>query len=129
MNASAMRYSPRVLELFAELPGAGSLPAGNGEIVAGEAVALDRGAWVRFEARLEGGRIADCRFRAWGCPYTLAAAALVTAELRAGPEARSQVIDASRLARELGAPAEKMGRFLVVEDALRSLLARGRRVQ
>ena len=129
MNATASRYSPRVLELFAELPGAGSLPAGSGEIVAGEAVALDRGAWVRFEARLENGRIADCCFRAWGCPHTLAAAALVAAELRARPRPGPHTIDASRLARELGAPAEKMGRFLVVEDALQALMAHERRVQ
>ncbi len=129
MNATASRYSPRVLELFAELPGAGSLPAGSGEIVAGEAVALDRGAWVRFEARLENGRIADCCFRAWGCPHTLAAAAFVAAVLRAGPREGPHGIDASRLARELDAPAEKMGRFLVVEDALRALLAHERRLQ
>ncbi len=54
MNAAASRYSARVLELFAELPGAGSMAAGAGEIVVGEAMALDRGAWVRFEARLDG---------------------------------------------------------------------------
>ena len=129
MNTAASHYSPRVLALFAELPGAGSLPAGGGAVVAGEAVALDRGAWVRFEARLEHGRIADCRFRAWGCPHTLAAAAFVAAELRGRTQAGSHGIDASRLARELAAPAEKMGRFLVVEDALRALLADGRRVQ
>ena len=129
MNAAASRYSPRVLALFADLPGAGPMPAGAGEIIAGEAVALDRGAWVRFEARLEDGRIAECRFRAWGCPHTLAAAAFVATELGSRPQSGRQVIDASRLARELGAPAEKMGRFFVVEDALRALLAHERRVQ
>jgi NifU-like protein involved in Fe-S cluster formation len=129
MNAASSRYSPRVLELFTALPGAGSMPAGAGEIVVGEAVALDRGAWVRFEARLEDGRIAECRFRAWGCPHTLAAAAFVAKELGSNPQPGPHVIDASRLARELGAPAEKMGRFFVVEDALRALLAHERRVQ
>ena len=129
MNAATSRYSARVLELFAELPGAGSMAAGAGEIVVGEALALDRGAWIRFEARLEDGRIAECRFRAWGCPHTLAAAALVATKLGSRPQSRPHVIDASELARELGAPAEKMGRFLVVEDALRALLAHERRVQ
>jgi NifU-like protein involved in Fe-S cluster formation len=128
MNA-APRYSPRVLELFAELPGAGSMPAGAGEIIVGEAAALDRGAWVRFEARLDDGQIAECRFRAWGCPHTLAAAAFVATELESRPQSGRHVIDAARLARELGAPAEKMGRFFVVEDALRALLAHERRVQ
>ena len=129
MSADGTRYSARVLELFSELPGVGALPAGAGEMLAGEAIALDRGAWVRFEARLDGGQIRDCRFRAWGCPHTLAAAALVVAELRAHPQAGPDAMDAARLARELSAPAEKMGRLLVVEDALRALFARGRRVQ
>ncbi len=129
MSSETPRYSSRVLELFAELPGAGALPAGRGEIVAGEALALDRGAWVRFEARLHGGHFQDCRFLAWGCPHTLAAAALAAAAIRSHPELRPAEIDAARLARELSAPADKMGRLLVVEDALRALFAAGGRVQ
>jgi len=129
MNREAGRYSPRVLELFARLPGADPLPPGAGLHVVGEAIALDRGAWIRFDARIEGGRIADCVFRAWGCPHTLAAAAWVAAELRTRPVTDCDSIDASRLARELGAPAEKMGRMLVVEDALGALLERARAVQ
>jgi NifU-like protein involved in Fe-S cluster formation len=122
-------YSEKVLELFRTLPGAGTLPPGEGECACGEAAALDRGAWVRFEARVAGGRIDDCRFRAFGCPHTLAAAALAVRALRALPLERAQAIDAASLARELDAPREKLGRLLVVEDALRALLAEARRVQ
>lgn len=116
-------YSPRVRALFEGLPRAGTLPPG-GPAIAGEAAALHCGAWVRFEARVDRGRIADCRFQAWGCPHTLAAAALVAEELAAGRRP-----DARWLARELGAPASKMGRLLVVEDAMQSLLAEQARVQ
>jgi NifU-like protein involved in Fe-S cluster formation len=128
VSAAGRRYSPRVRALFAELPGAGALAAGPG-VVAGEAIALDRGAWVRFEARVEGGRVADCRFRAWGCPHTLAAAALAAEEVRAAADRASAPPDARRLARELDVPAEKMGRLLVVEDALRALFSGLGRVQ
>jgi hypothetical protein len=124
MSGGGAGYSPRVRALFDALPGAGDLPAG-GRVITGEAAAIDRGAWVRFEARLANGRIADCRFRAWGCPHTLAAAALAAAELAAGAPAP----DARRLARELDAPAGKMGRLLVVEDAMQALLAERARVQ
>lgn len=117
-------YSPRVLALFSALPRAGALPAGDGLIV-GESVALERGAWVRFEARVAAGRIADCRFSAWGCPHTLAAAALVAEALAEGEEAP----DAHHLARELEAPAGKLGRLLVVEDAMQALLSERARVQ
>ena len=124
MSGPATEYGPRVRALFDALPRAGALPAG-GTVIAGEAAAIDRGAWVRFEARVENGRIADCRFRAWGCPHTLAAASLAAAELAAG----GGVPDARRLARELDAPAWKMGRLLVVEDAMQALLAERARVQ
>ena len=129
MSAAILAYSGRVLDLFRTLPGAGSLAAGEGSIVSGEAIALDRGAWVRFEARIDGGRVADCAFRAFGCPHTLAAAALVAESLRARPVGDEPVVDAASLARELGAPPEKMGRLLVVEDALRALIRGAGRLQ
>ena len=129
MTSSAMRYSPRVIELFRNLPATGALPPGAGAIVAGEALALDRGAWVRFEARVDASRISACRFQAWGCPHTLAAAAVAAIRL-AGREADgSRVLPAAELARELDAPAEKMGRLLVVEDAQKALIDSAARVQ
>lgn len=120
-------YSERVLALFQGLPGAGELPAGAGQVVVGESEALDRGAWVRFEARIEDGRVADCRFRAWGCPHTLASAAFACRELLGADSASS--FDAARIARELDVPAEKRGRLLVVEDAARALLAAAARLE
>jgi NifU-like protein involved in Fe-S cluster formation len=129
VSAGLPAYSGAVLELFRELPGAGPLPAGEGAVAHGEAAALDRGAWVRFEARVAGGRIADCVFRAFGCPHTLAAAALAARELCARPLDDAGPIGAESLARELAVPAPKMGRLLVVEDALRALLADARRLE
>lgn len=129
MTQPGTRYSARVLELFRSLPRAGPLPAAPAGVAAAEATALDRGAWVKFEARVEAGRIVACRFRAWGCPHTLAAAALAAGWLEGLPDGGSTHCEAARLARELDAPAEKMGRLLVVEDAARALLAEAARVQ
>ncbi|MGH8130367.1 MAG: iron-sulfur cluster assembly scaffold protein [Steroidobacteraceae bacterium] len=129
MNRDATQYSPRVRDLFARLPGADQLAAGAGAIFSGEAIALDRGAWVRFEARVDGARIADCVFRAWGCPHTLAASAWVASKLRGREVESCSEIDALQMARELEAPAEKMGRLLIVEDALRALLREAGAVQ
>jgi NifU-like protein involved in Fe-S cluster formation len=129
MSLGLPPYSAEVLQLFRELPGAGALPGGGGAVAHGEAAALDQGAWVQFDARVADGRIADCRFRAFGCPHTLAAAALAARELRGRPLKDHDFIDAPRLAQRLVVPAAKMGRLLVVEDAVRALLADARRLE
>ena len=129
MSPGHPRYSPRVRALFRELDGAGDPVAGEGVLVSGEASALDRGAWVRFAARVHGGRFGDFRFRAFGCPDTLAAASYVACRLRGAPLDAVATLGASDLAHELDVPAEKLGRLLVLEDALQALLADLRRVQ
>lgn len=120
---SVGRYSPRVRELFATAPRAGALPAGTGSRRTGEAMALDRGAWARFETRIRGGVVAEARFRAWGCPHVLAACALVAARLEGRAPGEAPGTDAATLAADLEAPPEKLGRLLVVEDAVTALAA------
>lgn len=129
MSADPERYSPRVLELFRRLPGQAPLPAGAGTIARGEALALDRGAWVRFEARLSAGRVVACAFRAWGCPHTLAAAAHCCAAVEGLVIAEARAIPARQLAEILEAPLEKLGRLLVVEDAMHALITNARALQ
>lgn len=129
MTPPEIRYSTRVIELFRTLPRAGALPAARGSIAVGEVVALDRGAWVRFEARVANGLIVDCRFQAWGCPHTLAAAALAAERLAGRRGGEGVDCEAASLARELDAPAGKMGRLLAVADAAKALLAEAAQVQ
>ena len=124
-----MSYSQLVRGLFEQLPGAGALGTGPGQRVQGEAKSLDRSAWVRFEARIDGGRIAECAFRAWGCPHVLAAAARAAAAASGTAAGEGLPTDAHRLAAQLDAPPEKLGRLLVVEDALRAMLAEARALQ
>jgi NifU-like protein involved in Fe-S cluster formation len=116
-------YSQAVRQLFAEAPRSGELPPGPGTRCLGEARALDRGAWVRLEARLLGGAVTDARFRAWGCPHLIAACALATGRLVGKTAGEVGRIDPLELSRELGVPAEKLGRLLVLEDALHGLAA------
>ena len=129
MSRDAPRYSAEVLDLFRRLPHRAPLPAGAGTGASGEALALDRGAWVQFEACLEGGRVAACAFRAWGCPHTLAAAARACAALAGLAGASADAMPARQLAEQLGVPLHKLGRILVVEDAMHALIAHARAVQ
>ena len=80
------------------------------------------GTAIRFELEINGGFVKSARFSAYGCPHTLA----VTAWL-------CEVLEGTRIDAGLpGAPAdwaarfdvptEKLGRLLIVEDALRAAL-------
>jgi NifU-like protein involved in Fe-S cluster formation len=120
----AARYSPVVQQLFAEAPRSGDLPPGQGVRCLAEARALDRGAWVRLEARLQAGIVTDARFRAWGCPHLIAACCLATERLVGKSAAAAGRLDPLELSRELDVPTEKLGRLLVLEDAFCTLAAR-----
>ena len=116
-------YPARVRDLFHAPPAAGPLPAGSGERRVGEAGDAAAGAWIRFEARVADGRIAAARFRAWGCPYVIAAAALVAGRLEGAALADAGEFDLQALAVELDLPPDRLGRLLVVADAARGLAA------
>ncbi|HYK25697.1 MAG TPA: aminotransferase class V-fold PLP-dependent enzyme, partial [Steroidobacteraceae bacterium] len=113
--------------LFRELPRAGTLadPSDPGEggverdtVLHGEAGGPAEEVWVRFHVRLDGDTVKDARFEVRGCPHTLAAAAWIACQLPG--RRRSEGVPGSphEWARQLGVPVEKLGRLLVLEDAL-----------
>ncbi|HET9391110.1 MAG TPA: iron-sulfur cluster assembly scaffold protein [Steroidobacteraceae bacterium] len=118
--------SPLARRLFATLPGAGTLPgpglrnaAASRALVTGEAGSRNDGAWVRFHLSVEQGVVKDARFLAYGCPHTLAVAAWLTGRLR-GRDRTALIPDTPEdWMQALSVPIEKLGRLLVVEDALR----------
>jgi len=82
------------------------------------------GTCVFFELEISGESVRSARFSAYGCPHTLAVVSWV-----------SEVLEGRRLdagvpetpadwARKFEVPAEKLGRLLIVEDALRAALDR-----
>jgi cysteine desulfurase len=78
------------------------------------------GAEVRFELEFDDGFVKSARFSAYGCPHTLAVTAwlcevLEGARIDAGPPGPP-----AEWARKFQVPAEKLGRLLTVEDALRA---------
>ena len=119
--------SPQVRALFAHLLHAGlsgvnDLPAADGQRCAqGEAGHERRGTRVWFGLRLQESTILRACYRAYGCPHTLAACEWLAQELEAGRWA--SLGGPKDWCRVLGIPIVKMGRLLVVEDALRAVLA------
>ena len=124
--SGAHEYSAEVRRLFGRPAHAGALSPGTGATHVAESLALDRRAWTRFEARVESGKVTAMAFRAWGCPHFIAACELAAAWLEGRPLAAAVTLEPDWLAGELQVPADKRGRLLVVEDALRKLAAEGR---
>jgi hypothetical protein len=108
-------------QLFTELPGAGSLPDALG-VIRGEARDADTQTWVRFHLRVENGGVRDARFEALGCPHTLAVVAWLTGQLPGRKLAGLELGAPAAWAEALEVPVEKLGRLLVVEDALQACL-------
>jgi len=109
---------PGVRRLFSSLRHTGALD-GPG-VAIGEAGRQQRGTRVRFALRRHGPDILEARYLAYGCPHTLAVCEWLAQRLEAGEGLR--VGTATDWARQLNIPAAKLGRLLVVEDALRAAL-------
>jgi cysteine desulfurase len=111
-----------VERLFRELPHAGVIPDGAGTVLRGEAGGPNEEVWVRFHLLVDGDSVKDARFEARGCPHTLATAAWLSGELRGRRRDEALRSGPQAWARVLGVPVEKLGRLLVIEDALNASL-------
>ncbi|NGX14811.1 iron-sulfur cluster assembly scaffold protein [Wenzhouxiangella sp. XN24] len=123
MDAGILDYSGEVRHRFETAPRHGRVLAQAHERLAGGAGEPRRGVRVEFEARVRGGRILECRFRAYGCPHVIAAASWVAEHAEGRALDELDWLDPRALAATLEAPAHKLGNLLVVEDAFRACVA------
>jgi hypothetical protein len=114
----------QVRRLFGSLKHAGHLsceePAEGLRTLSGEAGREQRGTRIRFTLLLRGSDPIEVRYQAYGCPHTLAVCEWLAGELECGRGA--SIGGPADWARTLGVPVAKLGRLLVVEDALRNAL-------
>jgi cysteine desulfurase len=114
------RYSEDVLQRLHELPGAGRLED-SVHVLRGRAGDPEQGAAVELDVDVIDGRVAEARFRAFGCPHLLAAASKATEQLRGLDRGQLAAWDWQPLAQELPVPAAKFGRLLTLQDAVRAI--------
>jgi NifU-like protein involved in Fe-S cluster formation len=126
-TSDADALEPQIRALFSALDHAGELtegPAGVGRVIRGEAGREASGTRVRLVLRLVDDRVEAVRYRAYGCPYTLATCEWLARQLEGRPVAHgAEVGSPLEWSERLGLPAAKLGRLLVIEDALRAALA------
>jgi cysteine desulfurase len=97
--------------------------AGTPVQVTGEAGAPGEETWVRFHLTVEDGIVKAARFKAYGCPHTLAVTDLLTRRLAGRTRKDGPPGTPASWTEELSVPVEKLGRLLVIEDALLACFA------
>lgn len=123
---SEAAYSPLVIEHFAEPRNVGRFPPAA-DVITATAGRESQGARFSLSARLREDRIVELRFEAYGCPHCIAAGSLLGERLRGATQPQLRAWDWHEIADDLQVPAEKRGRLLILEDAVRSLAAAWRR--
>ncbi len=111
-------YKDSVRKLFDSPRNAGVFDESK-NVVVGRAGDRSAGATVEFSLAIDGQVIKDAKFRAYGCPHTIAAASYVAANLVGAEVDALAGFDPHRMTEALDFPAEKLGRALIIEDALR----------
>ncbi len=99
--------------------------AGGGSavrILRGEAGREKYGTRVRFELRIQGPRVCAVRYRAFGCPHTLATCEWLARRIEGRLLEEVPGDGPLEWAVALSVPEERLGRLLVIQDALRAAL-------
>ena len=100
-----MKYSDEVLRRVRQPERAGSL---DGEHVGtGEVGTLDEGTVVRIQVRKSGDRIAEARFKVFGCSAAIASASLVAEWLEGAAIDEARQVTPERVVQTLDLPAER----------------------
>ena len=86
--------------------------------VQGEAGSVEHGTWIVIQACVQVGRLQDVKFLAYGCPYTIAACSWMTEKLAGAPVGELLNFAPDGISDKLAIPVEKMGKLLVLKDAL-----------
>ena len=118
---SSVEYSPLVMDLFERRPHAGRMALTLG-VHAGRAGEATRGAEVQFWLKCTLGRIQATSFLAYGCPHTIASASWWAQRVRGLQLGEAEQVGWQEVEYALSVPAEKRGRLLTVEDAMRAAL-------
>ncbi|HEV2701628.1 MAG TPA: iron-sulfur cluster assembly scaffold protein [Steroidobacteraceae bacterium] len=88
----------------------------------GEAGTRSAEAWVRLHLLVSADTVIEARFQALGCPHTLATASWLVGQLAGRRRSQVQPGSPQLWARTLAVPVEKLGRLLIIEDALHAAL-------
>ncbi len=80
--------------------------------------------WVRVQVEVDGETLVAARYDAYGCPHFLAGADWIVERLAGQPAAALTEVATGDAVAALDVPTEKIGKLLVIEDALAACAAK-----
>lgn len=115
-----MNYSDEVLRRVRDPQRVGSLEGAH--VGTGEVGTLDEGTVVRIQVRREGDRIAEARFKVFGCSAAIASASLVAEWLDGAAMDAAETLKTERVVQHLGlAPERTHVASMAVDAALKAV--------
>ena len=116
-------YNETVRELFQSPGHAGGLNSDYPQMFDSAVAESRQGVRIALSVGIEDGIVREMRFRVWGCPHLIAATQWLCEQLESGSAAAMDDFPLQEIMRQLSVPVEKTGRILLLEDALKSLVA------
>ncbi len=117
-------YSTNVWSHFHAPRNAGEFSVDTQGVCSGSAGIRQHGRVVEFQLRVnEDGRVADCRYRVYGCPATIALCSMTSELLKGKSLPAAADFSVVALAEQLELPAEKRAAAIIIEDAIRNAAA------
>lgn len=122
LTDNAYGYAAPIWQRFARPSHAGSFEAGTDGVVSGEAGSPAARSVLRLQLRFADGAVAEARFKAYGCPTSIAVGEWIAAWSvgRKAPELAA--LSAAHLREVLEIPDDRAHCALLGEDALRAAL-------
>jgi NifU-like protein involved in Fe-S cluster formation len=124
MRPTSGDYADQVLEHFRRPRNAGAFPEGTPGVIEGRAGDRRQGREISLALRLEAGRVAECRYRVYGCPASIALCSILSERVKGRTLQECSQTGGLALAEELELPPAKRAAALLLEDALQAALAR-----
>lgn len=116
-------YSAPILRLFQETPRAGEFAAGTPGVVTAEAGSKAAHSVLRLQLLFEAGKVADARFKAYGCPSSIAVGAWIAGWSLGRTRVELAALRAADLRQALEIADDRAHCALLGEDAIRAALA------
>lgn len=122
LPANPFGYGRGIWSLFNQAPRAGRFPPRTPGVVSGQAGTPAARSVLRIDLQLRDARVVDARFRAYGCPTSIAVGAWIADTAIGRTPAELRAITAASLRDVLEIPDDRAHCALMGEDALRAAL-------